>query len=451
MSLCSWLATPTAVLVGTSLGAKKGLLLRGGSTLERFSGVNTIVFDKTGTLTIGRPVVKKILVQDSQADKTPELSTEFCNIILLYWSSMKLAWLNSNGNWSEVDILKLAAGVESSTIHPIGKAIVEAAKAQNCLNVKVAQGTFFEEPGSGAVATVDKKKVAVGTMDWVQRHGVVGDSPFQEAEEFKNQSVVYVGIDGILAGVIYVEDQIREDARHVIESLTHQGINTYLLSGDKRSAAEYVASAVGIPKNRVLYGVKPDEKKNFISKLQEGQNVVAMVGDGINDAAALASSHVGIAIGGGVGAASEVSSIVLMQNRLSQFHSTHKLLRCELGDATVACYSYQRKLELLDALELSRLTMKTVKQNLWWAFAYNIVGIPVAAGTLLPVTGTMLSPSIAGALMGLSSIGVMSNSILLRWRFKSIEKDIHKLPLYVKAPLDAENTGNGDARLQRPY
>ncbi|XP_042061598.1 copper-transporting ATPase PAA1, chloroplastic-like [Salvia splendens] len=398
------LATPTAVLVGTSLGAKKGLLLRGGSTLERFSGVNTIVFDKTGTLTIGRPVVKKILVQDSQADKTPEL--------------------NSNGNWSEVDILKLAAGVESSTIHPIGKAIVEAAKAQNCLNVKVAQGTFFEEPGSGAVATVDKKKVAVGTMDWVQRHGVVGDSPFQEAEEFKNQSVVYVGIDGILAGVIYVEDQIREDARHVIESLTHQGINTYLLSGDKRSAAEYVASAVGIPKNRVLYGVKPDEKKNFISKLQEGQNVVAMVGDGINDAAALASSHVGIAIGGGVGAASEVSSIVLMQNRLSQ---------------------------LLDALELSRLTMKTVKQNLWWAFAYNIVGIPVAAGTLLPVTGTMLSPSIAGALMGLSSIGVMSNSILLRWRFKSIEKDIHKLPLYVKAPLDAENTGNGDARLQRPY
>ncbi|KAG6409149.1 hypothetical protein SASPL_132183 [Salvia splendens] len=410
------LATPTAVLVGTSLGATKGLLLRGGSILERFSSVNTIVFDKTGTLTIGRPVVKKVVTQGSQADKPPELSTEF-------------AMLNSasNYNWSEVDILKLAAGVESSTIHPIGKAIVEAANARNCLNVKdgeVAEGTFFEEPGSGAVATVDKKKVAVGTMEWVQRHGVVGDSPFHEAEEFRNQSVVYVGIDGILAGVIYVEDQIREDARHVIESLTCQGINTYLLSGDKRSAAEYVASAVGIPRNRVFSGVKPDEKKNFISRLQEGQNVVAMVGDGINDAAALASSHVGIAIGGGVGAASEVSSIVLMQNRLSQ---------------------------LLDALELSRLTMKTVKQNLWWAFAYNIVGIPVAAGTLLPVTGTMLSPSIAGALMGLSSIGVMSNSLLLRMRFKSIGKDIYKLPLYVKAPSDAEKTGDGEARLQHPY
>ncbi|KAL1534336.1 Polyamine N-acetyltransferase 1 [Salvia divinorum] len=400
------LATPTAVLVGTSLGATKGLLLRGGNILERFSSVNTIVFDKTGTLTIGRPVVKKVVTQGSQGNKPPELNSA------------------SNDNWSEVDILKLAAGVESSTIHPIGKAIVEAAKARNCMNVKVAEGTFFEEPGSGAEATVDEKKVAVGTMGWVQRHGVVGDSPFQEAEEFKNQSVVYVGIDGILAGVIYVEDQIREDARHVIESLTRQGINTYLLSGDKRSAAEYVASAVGIPRNRVLSGVKPDEKKNFISRLQEGQNVVAMVGDGINDAAALASSHVGIAIGGGVGAASEVSSIVLMQNRLSQ---------------------------LLDALELSRLTMKTVKQNLWWAFAYNIVGIPVAAGTLLPVTGTMLSPSIAGALMGLSSIGVMSNSLLLRMRFKLIEKDAYKLPLYVKAPSDAEKTGNGEARLQHPY
>ncbi|KAL0384474.1 UNVERIFIED_CONTAM: Copper-transporting ATPase PAA1, chloroplastic [Sesamum radiatum] len=288
----------------------------------------------------------------------------------------------------------------------------------------VAEGTFTEEPGSGAVATIDEKKVAVGTLEWVQRHGVVGNSPFQEVEEFKNQSVVYVGVDGVLAGVIYVEDQIREDARHVIESLTRQGINTYLLSGDKRSAAEYVASVVGIPRERVLYGVKPDEKKKFISRLQEDQYIVAMVGDGINDAAALASSHVGVAIGGGVGAASEVSSIVLMQNRLSQ---------------------------LLDALELSKLTMRTVKQNLWWAFAYNIVGIPVAAGTLLPVTGTMLSPSIAGALMGLSSIGVMTNSLLLRLKFKSIQKDIFRTSLYIKAPLDADNTADRSERLKHPY
>ncbi|XP_011087884.1 copper-transporting ATPase PAA1, chloroplastic [Sesamum indicum] len=400
------LATPTAVLVGTSLGATRGLLLRGGSILERFSTVNTIVFDKTGTLTIGKPTVTKVVTQGHQADTKSELDP------------------TSTHKWSEVEVLKLAAGVESSTIHPIGKAIVEAAKTLLCPNVKVAEGTFTEEPGSGAVATIDEKKVAVGTLEWVQRHGVVGDSPFQEVEEFKNQSVVYVGVDGVLAGVIYVEDQIREDARHVIEWLTCQGINTYLLSGDKRSAAEYVASVVGIPKERVLYGVKPDEKKKFVSRLQENQHIVAMVGDGINDAAALASSHVGVAIGGGVGAASEVSSIVLMQNRLSQ---------------------------LLDALELSRLTMRTVKQNLWWAFAYNIVGIPIAAGTLLPVTGTMLSPSIAGALMGLSSIGVMTNSLLLRLKFKSIQKDIFKTSLYIKAPLDADNTANESERLKHPY
>ncbi|XP_073029172.1 copper-transporting ATPase PAA1, chloroplastic-like [Primulina eburnea] len=387
------LATPTAVLVGTSLGATRGLLLRGGSILEKFSTVNTIVFDKTGTLTIGRPSVTKVVSPYHLGDTDSQLDPA------------------ATHKWSEAEILKLAAGVESNTLHPIGKAIVEAAKVLKCPIMKVVEGTFTEEPGSGAVAIIDGKNVAVGTLEWVKRHGI-GDIPFEEAEEFKNQSIVYVGVDSVLAGIIYVEDQIREDAQHVIESLTHQGINTYLLSGDKRGAAEYVASVVGIPKERVLYELKPDEKKNFINRLQEEHNIVAMVGDGINDAAALASSHVGVAIGGGVGAASEVSSIVLMQNRLSQ---------------------------LLDALELSRLTMRTVKQNLWWAFAYNIIGIPVAAGTLLPVTGTMLSPSIAGALMGFSSIGVMTNSLLLRLRFASKEAEISKTSLHIKAPSNSDN------------
>ncbi|KAL7582821.1 hypothetical protein Lser_V15G46032 [Lactuca serriola] len=366
------LATPTAVLVGTSLGATRGLLLRGGSILEKFSQVNTIVFDKTGTLTIGKPVVTKILT------KTPQEYSEL--------------QLSSTETWSENEVLKLAAAVESNTIHPIGKAIREAAKVAKCPNVKADDGTYMEEPGSGAVASIGKKIVSVGTLEWVRRHGV-NENPFVETEEFKNQSVVYVGIDGVLAGLIYVEDQIREDAAHVVQSLTSQGINVYLLSGDKKSSAQYVASVVGIPKQQVLYGVKPDEKSKFISQLQkDSRNVVSMVGDGINDAAALAESHVGVAIGGGVGAASEVASIVLMGNKISQ---------------------------LIDALELSRQTMKTVKQNLWWAFGYNIVGIPIAAGTLLPLTGVMLTPSIAGALMGLSSIGVMTNSLLLRLRFTS--------------------------------
>ncbi|WOG82608.1 hypothetical protein DCAR_0101773 [Daucus carota subsp. sativus] len=365
------LATPTAVLVGTSLGATKGLLLRGGNILEKFSMVDTIVFDKTGTLTIGRPVVTKVMTHAREENIDSQLHLD-CD-------------------WSELDILKLAAAVESNTIHPIGKAIVAAARAVNAPSAKITDGTFMEEPGSGAVATIETKKVAVGSLDWVQRHGVNKNS-FEELDEFKNQSVVYVGVNGSLAGLIYVEDQIREDAAHVVNALSKQGIDVYLLSGDKKSSAEYVASVVGISKDKVLYGVKPDEKKKFVSGLQKDQKIVAMVGDGINDTAALASSHVGVAMGEGAGAASEVSSIVLMGNRLSQ---------------------------LLDALELSRLTMKTVKQNLWWAFAYNIVGIPIAAGVLLPVSGTMLTPSIAGALMGLSSVGVTTNSLLLRLKFMS--------------------------------
>ncbi|KAL4362108.1 hypothetical protein GQ457_04G003920 [Hibiscus cannabinus] len=364
------LATPTAMLVGTSLGATRGLLLRGGNILEKFSMVNAIVFDKTGTLTIGRPVVTKIITP-SGMDHSDSRQ-------------------HSDNIWSEDEVLKLAAAVESNTIHPVGKAIVEAAQAVKCPNLKVVDGTYVEEPGSGAVAVVDNKTVSVGTLEWVQRHGV-GDSLVLEAdEELRNKSVVYVGVNNTLAGLIYFEDQIRDDARHVVDSLHRQGISVYMLSGDKKTAAEYVASIVGIPKDKVLSEVKPDEKRKFVTQLQKNQNVVAMVGDGINDAAALASAHIGIGMGGGVGAASEVSSIVLMGDRLSQ---------------------------LLDALALSRLTMKTVKQNLWWAFGYNLVGIPVAAGTLLPFTGTMLTPSIAGALMGLSSIGVVTNSLLLRFKF----------------------------------
>ncbi|KAJ0252012.1 Copper-transporting ATPase PAA1 [Hirschfeldia incana] len=366
------LATPTAMLVGTSLGARRGLLLRGGDILEKFSSVDTVVFDKTGTLTKGHPVVTEVII--------PEDSRH-----------------NLNDTWSEDDVLMLAAAVESNTTHPVGKAIVKAARAHNCQTMKAEDGTFTEEPGSGAVAIVNNKRVAVGTLEWVQRHGATGNLLHaSEEHESNNQSVVYIGVDNTLAAVIRFEDKIREDAAQVVENLTRQGIDVYMLSGDKKSAANYVASVVGIPQERVISGVKPAEKKKFINELQMNKNIVAMVGDGINDAAALASSDVGVAMGGGAGAASEVSPVVLMGNRLTQ---------------------------LLDALELSRQTMKTVKQNLWWAFGYNIVGIPIAAGVLLPLTGTMLTPSMAGALMGVSSLGVMTNSLLLRYRFFSNRED----------------------------
>nr|DAD41143.1 TPA_asm: hypothetical protein HUJ06_015466 [Nelumbo nucifera] len=395
------LATPTAVLVGTSLGATRGLLLRGGSILEKFALVNTIVFDKTGTLTAGRPIVTKIAIPECEGDKKK----------------------NSDHEWSEMEVLRLAAAVESNTIHPIGKAIVEAARLAGCQHVKVVDGTFKEEPGSGAVATIGQKKVSIGTLEWVQRHGVDGN-PFKEVEEFKNQSIVYVGIDSSLAGLIYFEDKIREDACYVVESLSKQGKSIYMLSGDKKHTAEYVASVVGISKDKVLSGVKPDEKKKFISELQKNRKIVAMVGDGINDAAALASSDIGVAMGSGVGAASDVSNVVLLGNKLSQ---------------------------LLEAMELSKMTMRTVKQNLWWAFAYNIVGIPIAAGLLLPVTGTILTPSIAGALMGLSSLGVMTNSLLLRLKFASREKPIYKMPLDSKTSPNADLIISQSNKPENPY
>ncbi|KAE8672772.1 Copper-transporting ATPase PAA1 [Hibiscus syriacus] len=400
------LATPTAMLVGTSLGATRGLLLRGGNILEKFSMVNAVVFDKTGTLTIGRPVVTKV-VTPSGMDHSDSRQ-------------------HSDNIWSEDEVLKLAAAVESNTIHPVGKAIVEASQAAKCPNIKVVDGTFVEEPGSGAVAVVDDKTVSVGTLEWVRRNGVRDSLVLEADEELKNKSVAYVGVNNALAGLIYFEDQVREDARHVVDSLHRQGVSVYMLSGDKRATAEYVASIVGIPKDKVISEVKPDEKRNFVSQLQKNQNVVAMVGDGINDAAALASAHIGVGMGGGVGAASEVSSIVLMGNRLSQ---------------------------LLDALALSRLTMKTVKQNLWWAFAYNLVGIPIAAGTLLPFTGTMLTPSIAGALMGLSSIGVVTNSLLLRFRFSLEQQQPHGSSAQPHATIDintdfAEDRAKG--KLKKP-
>ncbi|KAL2647053.1 hypothetical protein AAZX31_05G108000 [Glycine max] len=389
------LATPTAVLVGTSLGAKRGLLLRGGNILEKFAMVNTIVFDKTGTLTVGRPVVTNIVIPTCIKNAISSQTEE--NAL------------------SDVEVLRLAAAVESNSVHPVGQAIVNAAQAANCHDAKVKDGTFLEEPGSGAVATIDNKKVSVGTLEWITRHGVI-NSIHQEVEKSNNQSFVYVGVDDTLAGLIYFEDEIREDARDVVDRLSKQNIGVYMLSGDKRNAAEHVASLVGIPKEKVLSQVKPDEKKKFINELQKDKNIVAMVGDGINDAAALASSHVGIALGGGVGAASEVSSIVLMRNQLSQ---------------------------LVDALELSRLTMNTIKQNLWWAFIYNIVGIPIAAGVLFPINGTVLTPSIAGALMGLSSIGVMTNSLLLRFKFSSKQKQIHgtspKTKIHVDSDLAQQN------------
>eukprot|EP00252_Welwitschia_mirabilis_P021302 TRINITY_DN5427_c0_g1_i1.p1 TRINITY_DN5427_c0_g1~~TRINITY_DN5427_c0_g1_i1.p1 ORF type:complete len:955 (+),score=202.57 TRINITY_DN5427_c0_g1_i1:107-2971(+) len=361
------LATPTAVLVGTSLGAKQGLLIRGGDILEQFSAVDTFVFDKTGTLTVGKPMVTKVV-----ANRDAKLRDSQHQFLL------------------EDEILSLAAAVECNSLHPIAKAVVEAARAAGCKRLMVNDGTFQQEPGYGATAIVGERRISVGTVDWLQRHGVNHES--WKFSRRTNETVIYVGVDDYLAGTILMVDNVRTDAAQMVQYLTRMGIISHLLSGDKQTTADSVAKAVGIETNNVHASMKPGEKGEFIAKLQEEKKVVAMVGDGINDAAALAQSDVGIAMGGGVGAAREVASIVLMGDKLTQ---------------------------ICDALGLSKLTMKKIKQNLWWAFMYNIIGIPIAAGVLLPLNGTMLTPSLAGAMMGISSLGVMANSLMLHSEFKS--------------------------------
>ncbi|MCO5560472.1 hypothetical protein L7F22_014087 [Adiantum nelumboides] len=372
------LATPTAVLVGTSLGAKRGLLIRGGDILESVSSIDTVIFDKTGTLTYGKPVVTKVLPSTqfhSQKNSIDNLTTTRAENEL-----EKLV------PWSERELLALAAGVENATSHPIARALVKAAKDAGCRPVQVQDGTFEQEPGSGATAIVEGKRVTVGTLEWLHRFGAHGQLP-EQVEVSEGQTVVYVGVGDEVAGSIAMVDEVRDDAAFTVKSLHGMGMSTAIVSGDKQGAAEAVALQIGISKEQVYGGVKPSGKAELVMHLQEAGRKVAMVGDGVNDAAALAQSNVGIAMAGGVGAASEVASIVLLHGRLTQ---------------------------VVDSVLLSKMTLKKIKQNLWWAFLYNIVGLPVAAGVLLPVTNTMLTPSLAGAMMGISSLGVMANSLLLQ-------------------------------------
>ncbi|KAH7441076.1 hypothetical protein KP509_03G024700 [Ceratopteris richardii] len=370
------LATPTAVLVGTSLGAKRGLLIRGGDILESISSIDTVLFDKTGTLTHGKPTVTQVSIYGGSHFEERK-STDFATISA------------ESKPWAERELLAMAAGVESGTSHPIAKALVKAAKDAGCRNVQVQDGTFEQEPGSGATAVVEGKRVMVGSLEWVHRFGAAGQIT-KYAEGFEGHTVVYVGIDNEIAGSIAMVDKIRKDAVAVVKFLHEMGIKTAILSGDKQSVAEAVASQIGINKDEVYGEVKPDGKAEIVKCLQKSGRKVAMVGDGVNDAAALAQSNVGIAMAGGVGVASDVASVVLLHGKLTQ---------------------------VIDSILLSKITFKKIKQNLLWAFLYNIIGLPVAAGVLLPFTNTMLTPSLAGAMMGISSLGVMANSLLLQFEY----------------------------------
>ncbi|HEX8319673.1 heavy metal translocating P-type ATPase [Longimicrobium sp.] len=349
------LAVPTAVMVATGKGAEAGVLIKGGEALQRARDVRTVVLDKTGTVTEGRPTVTELML----ASGSPVAS--------------------------EGELLRLVASVEASSEHPLADAIVNRAKE---LGLALSDAESFQSvTGRGALGVVDGRAVAIGNALLMSDYSISADPLREDAQRLagEGKTPMYVAVDGQLAGLVAVADPIKPSSRAAIARMKRMGLQVVMLTGDNRATAEAVARQAGI--DRVVAEVLPEGKVAEIKRLQEGGQVVAMVGDGINDAPALAQADVGIAIGTGTDVAMEASDVTLM--------------RGDLGGVAAA-------------IHLSRRTMRTMKQNLFWAFIYNVVGIPIAAGLLYPVWGLLLSPILASAAMAFSSVSVVANSLRLR-------------------------------------
>lgn len=364
------LATPTAILVGSGIGAQKGLLIRGGDILEATRGLDTLVFDKTGTLTTGRPEL---------TDCLPTRSSSLDHF------------------FEAEELLQVAATVESGTRHPVGHAIERAASKQG-LELLTAED-FLTEAGFGVAARVKMNSldakfqthdVCIGNAAWVEQNGcyLKASQQLNAAKlEQAGKTVVFIGIDKQLAGLVAVADELRSDAVETIAALQSLSLEVHILSGDSMAAAQAIAAPLDLNPKQIQAGVTPEGKVKAIARLQETGHRVGFIGDGINDAPALAQADVGIALGSGTEVAMETADIVLMTNQLSS---------------------------VLAALRLSRATFNKIRQNLAWAFAYNFICIPLAAGAFLPAFGLSLNPGFAGGLMALSSVTVVVNSLLLR-------------------------------------
>ncbi len=352
------LAVPTAVMVSTGKGAEYGVLIKGGEALQRAGDLTTVVLDKTGTVTEGRPTVTELaLAPNVEGGLLP----------------------------SEDELLRLVASLESRSEHPLADAIVTRAKDAGL--ALAAPDAFESATGRGAVGVVEGRTVAVGNALLMSDYSVVVDPLQGDAARLaaEGKTPMYVAVDGRLVGLVAVSDPIKESSRAAVRRLRAMGLEVVMLTGDNRHTAEAVAREAGI--ERVVAEVLPEGKVAEIERLQGAGGVVAMVGDGINDAPALARADVGIAIGTGTDIAAEAADVVLMRGDL---------------DGVAA------------AIHLSRRTMRTMKQNLFWAFIYNVVGIPVAAGVLYPAFGLLLSPILASAAMAFSSVSVVANSLRLR-------------------------------------
>lgn len=346
------LATPTAIMVGTGKGAEHGILMKSGEALEAAGKIQAVVFDKTGTITKGHPVVTDLIAVNGA---------------------------------SEQEVLTMAANVEVRSEHPLAQAIVERAKEEG-ISLDLAE-TFTAIPGFGVRGMVDGHKVLFGNLKLMKNQGVEVDAFVAQAEQLASQgkTPMYLSVAHELKGIVAVADPIKETSQQAIATLKEQGIHVVMMTGDHQKTAQAIASQVGI--DEVFSEVLPEDKASHVKSLQERGYTVAMVGDGINDAPALAQAEVGIAIGSGTDVAIESADIVLMKSDLQ---------------------------DVPRAIALSRATIRNIKENLFWAFAYNVLGIPVAMGVLHLFGGPLLNPMVAGAAMSFSSVSVVLNALRLK-------------------------------------
>ncbi|WP_124066659.1 heavy metal translocating P-type ATPase [Clostridium sp. E02] len=346
------LATPTAIMVGTGKGAEYGILIKGGEALETAHKIQTIVFDKTGTITEGKPTVTDVLSVTMDRDT----------------------------------LLNLTASAEKGSEHPLGQAIVRGAKEKG-LSLMEAEH-FMSLTGRGIEARIDGKDILAGNRKLMEEKNILMTGMEERSDRLaeEGKTPMFVAVDGKLAGIVAVADVVKESSREAIERLHKMGIQVAMITGDNKKTANAIAKQVGI--DRVLSEVLPKDKSNEVKKLQTGGQKVAMVGDGINDAPALAQADIGIAIGSGTDVAMESADIVLMRSDL---------------------------MDVPTAINLSKHTIRNIKENLFWAFGYNVIGIPIAAGILhLLFHGPLLNPMFAAAAMSLSSVSVLTNALRLK-------------------------------------
>ncbi len=346
------LATPAAVAVGTGRGAELGILVKGGAVLEAASRIDTVLLDKTGTVTEGKPALTDVIDVSGRG---------------------------------ELELLALVAAVERQSEHPVAQAIVAGAEERGASRLDAS--SFAMQPGAGVEGTVAGVDVRIGTTAWMSAAGISTSALDGSAHELamRGRTPSFVAIDGRLAGIIAIADRPTAEAKRVIAELKTMGIDVAMVTGDRAETARAVANELGI--ERVFAEVRPEGKAKVVADERARGRTVAMVGDGINDAPALAGAHVGIAIGTGTDIAVAAADIALLRGGIAS---------------------------LPQALRLARATLRTIRQNLFWAFVYNVIGIPIAAGALYPATGWLLSPILASAAMSLSSVSVLANSLRLR-------------------------------------